>query len=257
MTDTQDLRQRALARETLLGTFLNMGSSFSAELCGQAGFNWLLIDLEHGAGSEAHLLSELQAVAGTPSTALVRVEEGTRLRIGRALDLGAPGVMVPRVESAEEARTIASYLRYPPDGSRGTALMTRGADFASVKHDGVVAVNETVLGVFQIESPIAVAAAAEMATVDGVDVLFVGPTDLSHAMGIPGRIDEPAFEQALGTVARAAADAGKAAGVLLWDPSQYRRYADLGYTFLGISSDAQLLLGAARSALRATREQVA
>ena len=102
MTQTTPLRDRILAGETLFGTFLNLGSIQAAEVCARAGLDWVLVDLEHGSGTEADLLPQLAAIAGTPATALVRVEEGTRLRIGRALDLGADGVMVPQVNTAGE-----------------------------------------------------------------------------------------------------------------------------------------------------------
>jgi 2-keto-3-deoxy-L-rhamnonate aldolase RhmA len=254
MTDRPSFRQRVLAAEMLIGTFLNMGSPFSAEVCGRAGFDWLLIDLEHGAGSEAGLLAELQAGAATSAVPFVRIEQGERMRVARALDLGAPGIMVPRVESAELAAELVGYMRYPPAGVRGTALMTRGARFGTVDHDGLGAVNDSLVGIMQIESPRAVDAASDIAAVDGVDVLFVGPTDLSHAMGIPGRVGEPAFHDAVAVVGRAARDAGKAAGVLLWNPGQYQRYADLGFTFLAIGSDGASVSAGASASIAAMRE---
>lgn len=253
MADPSTFRQRVLAAETLVGTFLNLGSPVTTEMCGRAGFDWLLIDLEHGAGNEAGMLAELQAGATTAAVPLVRVEQGERMRIARTLDLGAPGIMVPRVESAEFAAEMVGYMRYPPAGVRGTALMTRGASFGEVTHDGLSAVHDRLVGIMQIESPRAVAAAPAIAAVDGVDVLFVGPTDLSHAMGIPGRVDEPAFHEAVAAVGRAARDAGKACGVLLWNPGQYQRYADLGYTFLAIGSDAAYVSAGANAALSAMR----
>ena len=256
VTEPRTFRERILAAETLVGMFLNMGSPFSAELCGRAGFDWLLIDLEHGAGSEAGLLHELQASAATPAVPIVRVEQGERMRIDRALDLGAPGIMVPRVESAAFAAELVGYMRDPPTGNRGTALMTRGARFGAVTHDGLGAVSAALVGIMQIESPVAVAAAAEIAAVDGVDVLFVGPTDLSHAMGIPGRVDEPAFHEAVAAVGKAARDAGKAAGVLLWNAGQYQRYADLGFTFMAIGSDGGSVSAGANASIRQMRELI-
>jgi 4-hydroxy-2-oxoheptanedioate aldolase len=253
MNERATLRARTLAGETLIGTFLNLGSPVTAEMCGRAGFDWLLIDLEHGAGNEAGLLAELQAGGSTDAVPLVRVEQGERMRIARALDLGAPGIMVPRVESAEFAAEMVAYMRYPPAGMRGAALMTRGARYGGVTHDGLGGVTDLLVGIMQIESPRAVAAAPAIAAVDGVDVLFVGPTDLSHAMGIPGRVDEPAFHEAIAAVGRAARDACKAAGVLLWNPGQYQRYADLGYTFLAIGSDGAFVSAGAAMALDAMR----
>lgn len=247
-------RQRVLARETVLGTFLNTGSPVAAEICARAGFDWMLIDLEHGAGSEADLLAHLHAVAGTRAVPIVRVERGERLRIARALDLGAAGIMVPRLETSDEAAEVVGYLRYPPTGLRGVALMTRGADYAGVGHADVASVNEAVLGVMQVESPAAVAEAARIAAVDGVDVLFVGPTDLTHAMGIPGGIDRPEYDAAVRVVGQAARRAGKAAGVLLWRPSDLERYIDAGYTFFAISSDGAILNDGARALVEALRE---
>ena len=122
-----DIRDRALAGETLLGAFLDLGSPMSAEICGQAGFDWVVIDLEHGVGTEASLLAHLHAIGDTPAAALVRPQSGERLRIGRALDLGADGVMVPRVDTAEQVREAVAYMRYPPAGDRGVALRIRGA----------------------------------------------------------------------------------------------------------------------------------
>ena len=158
------------------------------------------------------------------------MELGTRLRVGRALDLGAEGIMIPQVSTPEEAREIVSWLRFQPVGKRGVALFTRGLDFGSGGHGAVGPRNEEVIGILQIESGAAVKAADGIAAVDGVDVLFVGPTDLSHALGIPGQIDHPDYQAAIEEVARAAKSHGKAAGVLVWKPEDAARYAELGYT---------------------------
>ena len=152
-----DIRARALAGETLLGAFLDLNSPLSAEICGRGGYDWLIIDLEHGAATEADLLPLLLAIGVTPAAALVRPQSGERLRIGRALDLGAAGVMVPRLDTAEQVREAVGYLRYPPAGTRGVALRTRGAGMGSRGHGQVGEVNELTLGIIQIESAKAVA----------------------------------------------------------------------------------------------------
>ena len=257
MSEPPGLRERIHRSETLLGTFLNLGSTTATELCARAGFDWLVIDLEHGVATEADLLAHLHATGGTAATPIVRVEEGTRLRIGRALDLGAPGIMVPRVDSVESAAEVAGYLRYPPAGIRGVALGTRGTSYGRVGHDDVGLVNERVTGVFQVESRAAVDAAEAIAAIDGVDVLFVGPSDLSHALGVPGRVDEPVFSDAIAHVGEAAAAHGKAAGVLLWGLDDVERYAALGYRFLALGSDAMAVANAARSTIAGLRERVA
>jgi 4-hydroxy-2-oxoheptanedioate aldolase len=252
-TDPATFRQRVLRGDTLLGAFLNLGSAAAAELCARAGFDWLIVDLEHGAGNEADLLPLLTAIEGTGCVALVRPQSGERLRIGRALDLGAAGIMVPRLERVDEIREAVSYLRYPPQGIRGVALLTRGARFGTVAHADVKTINEDILGIFQVESPVAVENAGEIAAIDGVDVLFVGPSDLSHAMGIPGQFDHPEFRAALTSVVEACRSAGKSPGILLRHARDLKRHLELGYRFVGVGSDGGFVVDAAAAALAAER----
>jgi 4-hydroxy-2-oxoheptanedioate aldolase len=235
------IRERTLAGEIVVGAFVMLGSPAGAELLARAGFDWLIVDCEHGAGTEADVLAQLYAIessgeiGGRTTAALVRPEEGTRLRVGRALDMGAEGVMIPRLESVEEVGRAVSWFRYPPDGIRGLALGTRGAEQGEVGHADVRRLNARVLGVIQVESGAAVAAAGKTAAIDGVDVLFVGPTDLSHALGVPGRFDDPLFVEALETVVVACRAAGKAPGILLRKLTDLDRYLSLGFTFIGLT----------------------
>ena len=186
-----DLHARLAAGETLYGAFAGLGSPVATEIMARSGFDWLIIDLEHGAGTESDLLASLHAMGATPAAALVRPQSGERLRIGRALDLGAHGIMVPRVDLPEQAREAISFMRYPPDGARGLALSTRGAGLGEQGHTQNPGGQRRVLGIIQIESRSAVDHAAEIAAIDGVDVLFVGPTDLSHSLGHPGQLRRP------------------------------------------------------------------
>jgi 2-keto-3-deoxy-L-rhamnonate aldolase RhmA len=250
-TATTTFRQRVLRGDTLLGAFLNLGSPAAAELCARAGFDWLIVDLEHGVGNEADLVPVLTAIETTNTAALVRPASGERLRVGRALDLGAGGIMVPRLETVAEVREAVSYLRYPPDGIRGVALLTRGARFGSVPHAQVRSLNDEVLGIFQVESPVAVANAGKIAAIDGVDVLFVGPSDLSHSLGIPGQLDHPDYLAALDTVVAACQKTGKSAGILLRQARDLERHLELGFRFVGIGSDGGFVVDAAAAALAA------
>ena len=245
-----DLHTRLGAGETLFGAFAGLGSPVATELMARSGFDWLIIDLEHGAGTEADLLASLHAMGATRAAALVRPPSGERLRIGRALDLGAHGIMVPRVDLPEQAREAISFMRYPPDGTRGLALSTRGAGLGELGHTDVRAINRRILGIIQIESPSAVEHAAEIAAIDGVDVLFVGPTDLSHSLGIPGRFDDSAYLDALRHVATSAEAAGKAAGILLRDAVSLPRHRELGFRFIGLGSDGAFIVDAARAVIR-------
>ncbi len=247
------LRARVLAGETLFGLFLDLGSPFSAEICARAGYDWLVVDLEHGAGTEAGLVGLLQSVEVGGSTAVVRPQSGERLRIGRALDLGAAGIVIPRLESAAEAREAVSFLRYPPAGVRGVALRTRGAGLGSVAHGEVHQINERILGIVQIESVGALREANQIAAIDGVDVLFVGPADLTHSLGVPGRFDDETYLNALKAVVDACASHGKAAGILVYDLGVVPGLLELGYRFVGIGADGALIASGARAALAAVR----
>lgn len=247
---TATFRDRILRGETLFGCWSGLGSPLAAELVARAGFDWVLVDLEHGAGTETDLLAHLTAIEATGTAALVRPQSGERLRIGRALDLGATGVVIPRLESAADAREAVSFLRYPPDGVRGVALLTRGARLGSVAHGAIGGVNRDIVGIVQVESPGALRDAAEIAAIDGVDVLFVGPADLSHSLGIPGRFGDDAYQAALRSVVAACRAAGKAAGILLYDHASFALHLDLGFTFVGLGADAAFVVEGARAALR-------
>jgi 2-keto-3-deoxy-L-rhamnonate aldolase RhmA len=239
------MKARLAADEILFGTFLTLGSALAAEALGLAGFDFLLVDLEHGGGQ---LLGA--SVAG--AHALVRVESEARTRAGRALDLGAEGVMCPQVNSVALAQAWASALHYGPAGTRGVAPGTRGARFGT-DPDALVNAHERTLGIAQIESPEAVEACEVIAAVDGIDVLFVGPSDLSHAMGCFRRFDAPEFRAAIERVATAAAATGKATGIYCASVGEVPAALADGFRMIVIGSDGSLMAHAARAATRRAR----
>jgi 2-keto-3-deoxy-L-rhamnonate aldolase RhmA len=171
MSSGTPMKARLAAGETLFGTFLTLGSPLAAESLGLAGFDWLLVDLEHGGGHESQLLGQLLGATAAGVHALVRVESDVRGRTARALDLGVEGVMCPQVNSSAAAEAWASTLHYGPAGSRGIAFFHRGARFGT-DPEPVERARERVLGIAQIESPEAVEAVEEIAAVDGIDVLL-------------------------------------------------------------------------------------
>ena len=246
-------RSRVLGGETVFGLFLDLSSPASAELCGRAGYDWLLVDLEHGAGTEADLPAMLMAIESTGAAAMVRPQSGERLRIGRALDLGATGIMVPRLESADEAREAVTFLRYPPAGVRGVALRTRGAGLGTVAHADVGQISDRIVGIVQIESAGALREADAIAATDGVDVLFVGPADLTHSLGVPGEFGHKTYLAALDSVIAACNAHGKSAGILVYDAAVVPRLLDLGFRFVGIGADGALVSAGAHASLAAVR----
>lgn len=242
-----DFRRRALAREWLCGTFLNIGSPITTEIAGLAGFDWVLIDHEHGPGGEDTLLHQLHAAGSTPAFPIVRVAANEAARFKRVLDQGAYGVMVPYVNTADEARAAVSAMRYPPRGIRGVAKFNRGAAFGADFDEYFAFAHERLLSVIQIETPQGVANVDEIAAVDGADVIFVGPTDLSFNLGIPDQLESAVFKEALQKVSAAAVKHGKAAGILVHSPTLVPMCRDLGFTFVALGSDG----GAVRAAMAA------
>jgi len=244
------LKKRIHGGETLLGCFLNLGSSVSAEIVGSAGFDWVLIDFEHGSGSELEVLHQLQALEAHGAASIVRVESCQRQRIHRVLDFGAEGIMVPRIETPGEAELAVKAMRFQPEGLRGVAKLNRasgyGTDFEKYLESG----QHEIVGVIQIETAESLRHLDEIASIDGVDVLFVGPLDLSTALGVSQQWDHPLFLDALARTAQAALRAGKAAGALLFSPEEFRKYLELGYRFIACGSDAGFIAGGARSTVR-------
>jgi 2-dehydro-3-deoxyglucarate aldolase/4-hydroxy-2-oxoheptanedioate aldolase len=253
------LRDRVRSDEPTVGTFVSLGSVLAAETCALAGFDWLVVDLEHGGGGEDALVGQILAAGIHQVPVIVRVETAERIRSGRVLDLGAAGVMFPRLDSAEEVATAVRHLRYPPQGDRGVATYNRACAFG-MRPDSVDTANDKVVGVVQIESAGALAEVDAIAEVPGVDVLFVGPADLSHALGVPGMFESPEFGGALIAVVRAAQSARISAGILVPDRDRALQCVEAGFTFVAIASDSALLASAASAAafpLKARAEAVA
>src|SRR4051795_1491882 len=246
------MKARLAAGETLFGSFLTLGSPLAAEALGLAGWDWLLVDLEHGGGHEAQLLPQILGAASAGVHALARVENDHRSRAARALDLGVEGLMCPQINSVEQAEAWASALHYGPAGSRGVALFPRGARFGT-DPDAIRHAAERTLGIAQIESPSAVEAVEGIAAVDGIDVVFVGPSDLSHSMGVYRRFDDPAFRSAIERVVAAAEGAGKTAGIFLTSANDVERAVADGFRMIGIGSDGGYMLNAARTAVQQAR----
>ncbi len=241
MTAKSHFRDRVLRGEFVGGTWIVLGSSLAAEIVGRAGFDWVLIDMEHGMGGYDALLGQLQAVGSTDSAAFVRVDRNDPAEIRRTLDLGPDGIMIPQVSTEDDAKRAVEAMNYPPEGVRGVSPYIRPSNFGLTFDDYRATLSETLVCVVQIETPEAVQNAGAIAAVDGVDVLFVGPYDLSVGLGIVGQFDHPAFLAAIENVASATRAAGKIAGSLVLDSSQLERSTEKGYSFIGSGSDGGLL----------------
>jgi 4-hydroxy-2-oxoheptanedioate aldolase len=249
----KDLKEKILSGKTVHGSWINLGSTVSAEIVGNAGFDWVLIDLEHGAGNDGTMYQQLQALESTPATALVRIDELSRPKAQRILDAGAMGIMFPRIDNPAEAGLAASMLYYPPKGIRGMAKMIRASGFGKTVGD-YEEMQKKITGLVQIETVNAVKEINAIAATDGLDVLFVGPSDLTMALGIFNQFTHDVYQQAIRDVAKAAQKYGKAAGVLLQDISEYEMYHQLGYRVLASGGDAAFVAKGAAQVVKQMNE---
>lgn len=234
-------RRRLRAPAPAIGMWIASGSPYCAEICAGGGLDWLLIDGEHAPNDLRSTLAQLQAVAPYPVAPVVRPPTDDPVLIKQLLDIGAENLLLPMVESADQAAAIVAATRYPPAGIRGV-----GAAFARASRWGRVegylqAADEQVCVMVQIESRRGLAACGEIAAVDGVDGVFFGPADLAASLGHLGRPDHPdvvaEISQAIATVNAL----GKAAGVNAFAEPLARRYLDLGVRFILVGADVTLL----------------
>ena len=237
------------AHRRQLGAFLALADAHSAELMAGAGFDWLLIDAEHGPNDLRSILAQLQALAAYPVRPVLRLADHDPARIKQVLDLGVQSLLVPMVDTAGQAAALVGAMHYPPRGIRGVgAGMTRAARWSAVDDYYNRAGGQLCLAV-QIETLAGLDNLDAIAAVDGVDGVFLGPADLAAALGHVGQPMHPEVRAAVeGALPRIRA-AGKAAGVYCADPQLAAHYAALGASFFLIAADAMLLRGAAVAAL--------
>lgn len=233
-------RRQLHARERLIGCWLSLGSPIATEVVGVAGFDWLLLDAEHAPNDVLTLIPQLMALKDSPSAPVVRPPWNDTVTIKRLLDAGCHNFLIPFVETADQARAAVAATRYPPQGVRGVSVSQRSNRYGSVP-DYFAGINDQIAVIVQIESRAGVAAAAEIAAVDGVDCLFIGPSDLAAGYGQLGNVNHPEVQQAIATVHAAAQAAGKATGILSPVEADARRYLEMGMSFVAVGSDLGVL----------------
>jgi 2-keto-3-deoxy-L-rhamnonate aldolase RhmA len=237
-----------------IGTWVMTASPIVAEAIGTAGFDWGVLDMEHTPLDLMELVHLLQAVGNTRMQPVVRVPWNDGVTVKRVLDAGAATLMFPFVQNAEEARRAVASWRYPPEGTRGMAGMSRASRFGTMANY-FSAANQMVGVIVQIETPEAVDRIDEIAADEGVDALFVGPGDMSGALGLPGQLTHP---QVMATMARAAQrcrDLGMPVGTVGGTTEIVTQYRAMGYDYVAIASDLGLLMRGAQAAINALRTQ--
>ena len=224
-----------------IGCWVSMGEAVAAEIAGTAGFDWLLIDGEHAPNDVRSIRDQLLAAARFDAHPIVRVPVGEPWIIKMVMDAGAQSVMVPMVESAEQARAMVRAMRYPPDGVRGVgATGARVSGFGSIK-GYTEAANAQACLIVQVESRAGLAALDEILAVEGVDAVFIGPADLSADMGFLGRAEAPEVLAAIRDAFARIRAAGKGAGIISLDPARARTWIAEGSNFIAVAIDTVVL----------------
>ncbi|MNZ06412.1 4-hydroxy-2-oxo-heptane-1,7-dioate aldolase [compost metagenome] len=235
-------KQRLQSGEAQIGLWLGLANPYCAELAANAGFDWLLIDGEHAPNDLRSLLGQLQAVAPYSSHPIIRPVVGDTALIKQLLDIGAQTLLVPMVESAEQATELVRAMRYPPHGIRGVgSALARASRWNSIP-GYLDNADEQMCLLVQIENLDGLANLDTIAAVEGVDGVFIGPADLSAAMGHRGNPGHPEVQAAIEDAILRIRAAGKAAGILSADQALARRYIELGAAFVAVGVDTTVLM---------------
>lgn len=239
-----------LAGKRLIGCWSSLANAITTEVLGVAGFDWILLDGEHSPNDVTTFIPQLMALKDSPSAPVVRPTSNNEVEMKRLLDAGFYNFLVPFVESADEALRAVRATRYPPQGVRGVSVSQRSNRYGTVP-DYFESINDHICVMVQIESRAGVAAARHIAAVDGVDCIFVGPSDLAANLGHLGNAGHPDVQQVIASVFADAKACGKPIGILAPVEADARRYIQMGATFVAVGSD----LGVFRSASQALRDR--
>lgn len=232
-----------------------MADAYLAEVSATAGFEWLLIDAEHAPNDVRSILAQLQAVAPYSAEAVVRPVNGDPALLKRLLDIGARNLLVPMIDTADQARACVAAVRYPPHGIRGVGSAVGRASRWSSRTDYLDIADSEICLLVQAETVTALDNLEAICAVDGVDGVFIGPADLAASMGHRGKPGHPDVQNAIEAAMRTIIASGKAAGTLTSDPVLARRYLELGCTFVATGVDILMFANAARKLAREFIEQ--
>jgi 4-hydroxy-2-oxoheptanedioate aldolase len=233
--------KRALkAGKPQIGLWSTLSSSYTVEAVAGAGFDWLLLDSEHSPVDIENLLTQLQAAAPYASHPIVRIPWNDMVNTKRVLDIGAQSLLIPYVQTAEEARSAVASTRYPPAGVRGVAGTTRATRFGRVKEYAKRA-HEEICVLVQVETQSALGSIEAICAVDGVDGVFIGPADLHASMGHAGETANPKVKPLIDDAIRRIRKAGKAPGILTPNEADARHWLECGALFVAVGSDAGIL----------------
>ena len=250
---TNKLKAALKRGETQIGCWASLADPYTIEVLSTAGFDWILIDAEHSPNDLRTIMQQLLVLEGKHSNAVVRLPMGEDWLIKQVLDIGAQSLLIPVVESAEQARNLVRATRYPPRGIRGSgAAIARSAMFGAHENYIETADAEICL-IVQVETRTALAALDDILAVEGVDGAFIGPSDLSVDMGYQGDVSQPEVRDAIKDTLQRISASGKAAGIISMNDKDAQEYADWGANFLAVGADILMLATTARNTMSVWR----
>lgn len=247
MTTDNRFKQAIQSGQRQIGLWLSMANPYTAEMCAACGFDWLLIDDEHSPNDMTSILGQLQAIAAYPSHAVVRPVVGETWMIKQLLDMGATTLLVPMVDTADQARELVRAVRYPPHGTRGVGSRLARVSQFGAEPDYLKKANERICLLVQIESLDGLKNLDEIAAIDGVDGVFIGPSDLSASMGLIGQPGHPDVQLAIADAIKRIAKAGKPSGILSLNMDESQKYIEMGVCFAAVGGDIALLTDSGRA----------
>ncbi len=252
----QNTFKRAIqSGEPQIGLWVSMCSNYGAEVVATSGYDWALLDMEHSPSDMSTVLGQLQAMMGSGTIPMVRPPWNDAVLVKRLLDLGAPALLYPMIQSAEEARQAVAATRYPPHGIRGVALTHRGNSFGRAS-DYLERISEELCVIVQVETRAALAAVEEIAAVDGVDGVFFGPADISADFGKLGQTMDDEVWVAIREAAVKVRGVGKPAGTLVTDPAFASELLNDGFSFVACGTDVGLLARGADNLLATVKSKL-
>jgi len=248
-----NFKSRLAAGEVLYGCWVGLADDYTAEISATAGFDWLLIDGEHAPNDVRSLSAQLARVLPSPSAPIVRTVDDDPAKIKQMLDIGAQSLMVPMIESGEQAERAYRATRYPPEGFRGVgSALTRASRFSAIP-DYLTTANDQICLILQVESRAGMAALDDILATDGIDGVFIGPSDLAADMGFPGQPNAPEVLEAVLDSLRRIRAAGLTAGVLSSDPAYIDACKEAGANFVGVGIDVTVFAAAMRNLAKTYR----
>lgn len=249
-------KEKIMSGRPSLGIWNNIDSSVISEIIGLFDFDWVLLDTEHRPSTTQNLLNQLQSLSNSKTTPIIRVPWLDRVPVKLALDIGVNAVMFPSIDTKEQAEQAVSFMKYAPEGVRGVTGASRacayGLDFPRYFKDS----NDDVLTIIQVETQKAVDNVRDLASVQGVDVVFVGPMDLSTAINKPNRFEDESFVGILRNVAQEVRAQNKIAGIQIPNYGYAKLVKELGYTFIAVSSDTNAFTYGLKTFCQKTREML-